>query len=98
MDEDKADEKRRESLTQCTGLMEYVEEKGVNHMAKFSLGNLKNIVRYHFGSNKYRDEENKKGLKKYRLLFESKRMVEAYCGSSGGDVDGRKNNFSGVIV
>ena len=43
----------------------------------FSLGKLKNIVRYHFGSNAYMDEENKKDHKKARLLVEVKRLVEA---------------------
>ena len=43
MANNKADEKRRETLTQCAGLMEEVTEKGINHMATFSLGQLKNI-------------------------------------------------------
>ena len=41
-----------------------VAEKGVNHMATFSFGQLKNIVRYHFGSNTYMDEGNKKDHKR----------------------------------
>ena len=77
MNKEKAEEKRREALTQCAGLMQEVAEKGVNHMYVFSLGQLKNIVRYHFDSNAYRDEENKKDNKKACLLIEAKRLVEA---------------------
>ena len=33
-------------------------------MATFSLGQLKNIVCYHFGSNAYRDDQNNKDKKK----------------------------------
>ena len=94
----KADEKRRETLTQCAGLMEEVTEKGVHHMATFSLGQIKNIYRYHFGSNAYRDEENKKDHKKAWLLIEAKRLVEAHRGSAGGDGDGEEYMFSGVLV
>ena len=32
-------------------------------MANFSLGQLMNIVRYHFGRNSYKDEENNNGEK-----------------------------------
>ena len=64
----------------------------------FSLGQLKNIVRYHFGSNAYMDEENKKDHKKARLLVEVKRLVEAHRGSAGGDGDGEEITFSGVLV
>ena len=57
-------------------------------MATVSLGQLKNIVRYHFGSNEYRDEENKKDHKKAWFFVEEKQLVEAHCGSDGGDDDG----------
>ena len=53
-------------------------------MAMVSLGQLKNIVRYHFGSNEYRDEENKKDHKKARLLVESKQLGGGHRGSAGG--------------
>ena len=61
MAKDKADEKRRAAITHCAEFMEEVEEKVVNHMATFSLGQHKNIVTYHFGSYAYR--ENKKDKK-----------------------------------
>ena len=41
MTKEKADDKRMESLTQCTGLVEEVTYKRVNHMATFPLGKLK---------------------------------------------------------
>ena len=57
-----------------------------------------NIVRYHFGSNAYRDEENKKDHKKDRFLVEAKQLVGAHCESAGGDGDGEEIMFEGVLV
>ena len=57
-----------------------------------------NIVRYHFGSNAYRDEENNKDHKKDWLLAEAKLLVEDHCGSDGGDSDGKEITFAGDIV
>ena len=67
-------------------------------MATFSLGQLKSIVRYHFGSNTYRGEENKKDQKKAQLLVEAKQPVEAHRGSAGGDGDGEEIMFAGFLV
>ena len=77
--------------------MEEVSEKGVNHMAMFSLGQLKNIFCYHFVSNVYRDEKNKKDHRKDRFLVEAKRLVEAHRGSAGGDGDGEEIMFARVL-
>ena len=55
-------------------------------------------VRYHFGSNAYSDEENKKDHKKDQFLVELKQLVEAQCGSAGGDCDGEEIMFEGVLV
>ena len=78
--------------------MEEVAEKGVNNMATFSPWQIKNIVRYQFGRNAYRDEENNKDHKKDWLLAEAKLLVEDHCGSDGGDSDGKEITFAGAIV
>ena len=52
--------------------MEEVIDKLVNHVSKLSLGKLKNIFRYHFGSNAYRYEEKNEDNKKDWLLVEAK--------------------------
>ena len=73
----KAEDKWSESLTQCAGLMQKVAEKVFNCMNVFSLGQINNIVHYHFGRNVYRDQENNNYHKKDRLFIEAKRLVEA---------------------
>ena len=79
MAKEKADEKRREALTQCTGLVEEVAVKGGNHMGEFSLGQINSIVHYHFIRNAYMNEDNKKYHKKAQLLVAAKRLVDAHC-------------------
>ena len=51
VNKEKAEEKQWEALTQCAGLIQEVAGKGANCMDMFSLGQLNNIVRYHFGRN-----------------------------------------------